>query len=119
MIKRSAIALLLALAACGDNSLPELPPEFSSSNITMTVKENDTLEIDAMATDPVGRPLNYSATTPEHGTLSGTAPQYMYAPDPDFVGSDTFTITVSNGVESIAIPVFITVELVETIQAEP
>src|SRR5262249_17329729 len=77
--------------------------------------ENGTLAIDATATDPVGRGLSYSATTPAHGTLSGTAPQYTYTPDPDYVGTDTFMITVSNGVRSIDIPVFITVEFVNKI----
>ncbi|HQZ90252.1 MAG TPA: Ig-like domain-containing protein [Thermomicrobiales bacterium] len=34
---------------------------------------------------------------PRHGTLSGGAPHLIYAPDPDFHGSDSFTFTASDG----------------------
>lgn len=110
MFKCSVLALLVAVAACGDNRLPELPPEFSSSNITMRVDENGALEIDASATDPAGRPLTYTASMPEHGTVSGTAPHFVYTPEPGYVGTDTFVVRVSNGVMWIDIPVIIHVE---------
>jgi VCBS repeat-containing protein len=32
-----------------------------------------------------------------HGTLSGTAPDLSYLPDPDYAGPDSFTYTVSDG----------------------
>ncbi len=36
-------------------------------------------------------------TDPEHGTLTGTAPDLTYTPDPDFYGSDSFTFKVNDG----------------------
>jgi hypothetical protein len=113
MFKRSALAVLVAVLGCGDNRVPELPPEVSSANIEMAMSENGTLSIDASAIDPEDRPLAYAATAPAHGTLSGTAPHYTYTPDPGFTGTDAFTITVSNRAASVDIPVRITVNRVD------
>ncbi|TMQ06138.1 MAG: DUF4215 domain-containing protein [Deltaproteobacteria bacterium] len=113
MIKCATLVVLLGLVGCGDNHHPDLAPEFSSPRIEMTMAEDGTLAIDATASDPEGRALTYEATAPQHGTLSGTAPLYTYTPDAHFVGIDAFTITVSDGVSSIDIPVTITVRLVD------
>jgi hypothetical protein len=44
------------------------------------------------------RPLTYSAVTqPAHGTLSGTAPDLIYTPDRDFIGTDSFTYRIYDG----------------------
>ena len=34
---------------------------------------------------------------PDHGTLSGTAPNLIYTPDDDFNGTDGFSFTVNDG----------------------
>src|SRR5205823_8988327 len=34
---------------------------------------------------------------PAHGTLTGTAPNLTYTPDPGFLGLDSFTFTTSDG----------------------
>ncbi len=39
----------------------------------------------------------YSAGTPGHGTLSGTAPNLTYTPAPNYFGSDSFTFTANDG----------------------
>jgi hypothetical protein len=39
-------------------------------------------------------------TNPTHGTLSGTAPNLTYTPNANFHGTDSFTFTVFNGVET-------------------
>lgn len=112
MFKRS-ILVLLVVVGCGDNGESDLPPEFASSHLEMSVVENGTIEIDASATDPEDRPLSYTTTAPLHGALSGTAPHYTYTPEAGFAGSDEFTITVSNGFAELAIPVHITVHHVD------
>ncbi|MBK8631972.1 MAG: tandem-95 repeat protein [Sphingomonadales bacterium] len=50
------------------------------------------------ATDPNGDNLTYSAADPTHGTVSGgTNGQFVYTPDNGFTGTDSFTVTVSDG----------------------
>ncbi|MBW9210078.1 Ig-like domain repeat protein [Mumia sp. zg.B21] len=49
------------------------------------------------ATDPEGADLTYTTTAPAHGALSGTAPTLTYTPAAGYVGSDSFTYTVSDG----------------------
>ncbi|MGD9419100.1 MAG: sulfatase-like hydrolase/transferase [Verrucomicrobiota bacterium JB025] len=45
-----------------------------------------------------GDDLTFSVVTqPEHGTLSGTAPELTYTPTGGFTGHDGFTFTVSDG----------------------
>jgi hypothetical protein len=49
-------------------------------------------------------------STPSHGTLSGTAPNLTYTPDPDFNGQDSFTFKVNDGADdSVAATVSISV----------
>ena len=43
-------------------------------------------------------PVTYTVTAgPAHGTLTGTAPDVTYTPDPGYIGSDSFQFTDSNG----------------------
>lgn len=45
-----------------------------------------------------GGTLTYAvATSPAHGTLTGTAPNLTYTPDTGYIGTDSFTFTVNNG----------------------
>ena len=62
-------------------------------------------------TDPQGGALTYTVVTqPAHGTLSGTAPNLTYTPTAGYVGADSFTFRVNNGVmDSIPATVSITV----------
>ena len=48
--------------------------------------------------DPQDDPLTFAvATQPAHGTLSGTEPDLTYTPAANFVGTDTFTYTATDG----------------------
>ncbi len=50
-------------------------------------------------TDIEGDFLTFSiVATPAHGTLSGTAPNFIYAPEPTYVGTDSFTFVANDGV---------------------
>src|SRR5262249_61651573 len=60
---------------------------------------------------PGGRPLNYAVVNgPSRGGLSGSAPNLVYTPSPNFNGVDSFTFKASNGsAESQLATVFIAV----------
>lgn len=62
------------------------------------VDEDDAVTITLSGSDPDGDPISYSITAaPDFGTLSGTAPNITYTPNPDFSGNDQFGFTVSDG----------------------
>ncbi|MBN2507691.1 MAG: tandem-95 repeat protein [Verrucomicrobia bacterium] len=50
-------------------------------------------------------------TPPAFGTLSGTPPELVYTPEPNFCGTDTFTFTVSDGECAAATPGVVTLEV--------
>lgn len=59
------------------------------------VNKNITL----LATDPDNNTLTYHiATQPQHGTLTGTAPNLIYKSDAAYAGSDSFSFNVNDGV---------------------
>ncbi|MBI1249378.1 tandem-95 repeat protein [bacterium] len=61
--------------------------------------------------DPNGDPLTYFiAQQPSHGSVALDGREYIYQPDPDYIGPDSFTYQISDGV-SVSIPntIYITV----------
>jgi alpha-tubulin suppressor-like RCC1 family protein len=73
------------------------------------------LSITLVATDVdnVASELTYAFTPPANGTLSGTAPNLVYTPSPDYAGPDEFTFTASDlATESLPATVTITVNAV-------
>lgn len=67
------------------NSQSVSTPEDSPKKITLT------------GTDPNGDTLKYEiVTSPQHGTLSGKAPNVRYIPTKNFNGSDSFTFKVKD-----------------------
>ncbi|MHC5055673.1 MAG: Ig-like domain-containing protein, partial [Planctomycetota bacterium] len=64
----------------------------------VAVAEEGVLAITLTASDPDLDPLSWSVVAlPENGTLTGTAPDLTYTPDPDFSGEDSLTFHVSDG----------------------
>jgi RHS repeat-associated protein len=64
----------------------------------ITINEDSTTNITLQGSDPDGDPISYSVTTqPNYGTLSGTPPNVVYTPNPDFNGLDQFTFKVNDG----------------------
>ncbi|MBW3624152.1 MAG: hypothetical protein KY468_12160, partial [Armatimonadetes bacterium] len=58
-------------------------------------------------TDIDGDGLAYSVVSPPaHGTLSGTAPDLRYTPNPGYVGSDSFSFRVNDGQADSNVGVF-------------
>ncbi|HJQ31564.1 MAG TPA: Ig-like domain-containing protein [Pyrinomonadaceae bacterium] len=71
-------------------------PRAYRQNLTGT--EDTALPVTLNGSDPDGDALSYAVTAgPRHGTLSGTAPNLVYTPAPDFYGYDDFAFSVSDG----------------------
>jgi hypothetical protein len=65
---------------------------------SVTVVEDTPKTITLSGTEPDGEPLTFAlASSPAHGTLSGTAPNLTYSPAAGYTGPDSFTFTVSDG----------------------
>jgi choice-of-anchor C domain-containing protein len=88
------------------------PP--SADSQTIVVDEDAEVAIRLTGQDPDGDTLTFFVDVPSHGTLSGTAPNLVYKPSPDYFGSDTFQFRVTDGqFESPRATVSITVRAIQ------
>lgn len=96
-----------ALAQENSSSSVESPDKPDASDDTYTVKEDDTLVVEADGvlendTDPNGRPLHAELKTdrvpaPQNGTLTlNEDGSFTYVPNPDFFGTETFEYEACN-----------------------
>ena len=78
---------------------------------SVTTAEDTNVNITLSASDVDGDTLTYTIVgSPAHGSLTGTAPNYVYTPDTNYNGSDTFTFKVNDGtVDSATVTVLINV----------
>lgn len=68
---------------------------------SVTTAEDTAKAITLTGSDAEGNPLTYSvASSPQHGTLSGTAPNLTYTPAANYNGADSFTFKVNDGTSS-------------------
>jgi len=66
--------------------------------LSLSLSEDTSAAVMLAGDDGDGDPIGFAiATTPAHGTLSGTAPALTYTPAADFNGADSFTYTASSG----------------------
>lgn len=88
------------------------PPQADDQNVS--TEENTFVNITLTGSDPDGDLLTFSVQSgPTNGSLSGTAPNLTYTPDPGFNGSDSFTFLANDGqVDSNTATVSITVNAV-------
>ena len=64
----------------------------------LTNYQNTPLPVTLTGYDPQGLQLNFIVlTSPEHGTLTGTAPNLTYHPDTNYYGNDSFAFKVDDG----------------------
>ena len=76
---------------------------------SLTIEEDSAAPIQLSAGDSDGDALTFTVTTlPAHGTLTGTAPDLIYTPDPDWHGQDSFTFTAGDGAAT-AEPALVTI----------
>lgn len=65
---------------------------------SVSVLEDGYIAITLTATDPEGAPLTYAVLSgPSNGVLTGTAPNLIYTPTPNYFGSDSFTFQADDG----------------------
>jgi uncharacterized protein (TIGR03382 family) len=83
------------------------PPTLA--DISLTVDEDDSTTHILMGSDPEGDTLSYTAGAPQNGTAAVSGNVLTYTPDANFNGSDTFTVTVSDGTDSATATVAVTV----------
>ncbi len=74
----------------------------AANDQSVNVPEDSTVGITLTGFDRDGDSLTFAVGSPQHGTLSGTSPTLVYAPEADYFGSDSFTFTVNDGVASSA-----------------
>jgi hypothetical protein len=65
---------------------------------SVTTNEDESVNITLQAGDPDGDSLTYEVGSgPSHGSLSGTAPNLIYAPNANYYGDDGFTFKAYDG----------------------
>jgi glucose/arabinose dehydrogenase/regulation of enolase protein 1 (concanavalin A-like superfamily) len=85
----------------GVTKAPNAAPTANSQ--TVTTAKDTAANIKLTGSDPNGDPLTYGVTSqPTNGTLSGTAPNLTYTPNPGFTGSDSFNFKVNDGTSDSA-----------------
>ncbi|HEY0074867.1 MAG TPA: Ig-like domain-containing protein, partial [Abditibacteriaceae bacterium] len=69
-----------------------------ASGQTVNTTEDTAKSIALSATDSEGEALSYTIVSqPQHGTLSGTAPNLIYTPNANYNGSDNFSFKANDG----------------------
>lgn len=84
--------VVVTLSVAGVNDAPV------SENLTASTNEDIAVNLNLVASDIENDSLSYSiVSAPSSGTLSGTAPNYVYTPNSNFNGVDSFTFKVNDG----------------------
>ncbi len=79
---------------CG--GIDNTPPV--AENLQAEAAQGSSINITVVATDAENDPLTYIIVTfPEHGTLTGDGPNYVYTPEPGYVGEDVFSFVANDG----------------------
>ncbi|MSU31558.1 MAG: tandem-95 repeat protein [Pedosphaera sp.] len=88
----------VVIEVAGVNDAPE------AFDVAVQTEQDARTEFSLAGSDPEGSTLTYTVLTgPTKGTLSGTEPNLVYAPNPGASGVDTITYTVNDGTLDSAI----------------
>ena len=87
---------------------------------TVTTVHDQRVNFTLTGTDPDGNALQFNITSnPANGTLAGFIPNLIYIPDEGFVGQDTFTFVVFDGIVESE-PATVTIQVINNAPiAEP
>jgi len=88
---------------------PNNAPVFGSGTYAVTTQEDTPVSVSVIATDQDNDALTYTFTQPINGVVSRTGSTYVYTPDKDYNGADSFTVTASDGEASTLATVGVTV----------
>jgi len=91
---------------------PNIAPVANNQDITVEAESTNN-SIILVGTDEDGDSLAYTNTSPLNGTLTGTGANLMYTPNSGYIGNDSFTFTVTDGIASSTGTVNIIVRAVE------
>lgn len=91
------------------NQTQNTPPYFINEPYSLTTIKNTSASITVEANDVDGDELTYEAINPQHGTLIATNNTFEYTPETDYVGIDSFDVTVSDGIETVSTTVDVTI----------
>lgn len=104
-----ATASATRLVRVTDPDVPNTTP--SATDLAVSTTRDTALPITLSGTDPDGDTLTFAiASQPAHGSLSGSGADRTYTPDAGFVGVDTFTYRVSDGLHDSA-PATVTIDV--------
>ncbi|MEJ7598941.1 MAG: Ig-like domain-containing protein [Kofleriaceae bacterium] len=92
------VVFMCALAACGDNIQGFTPPVLAG--LQLTTDEDTPVSTTVDATGGAGT-LSLTATDPEHGGVTIEGLRITYTPEADYNGSDAFSVTVSDGAQTV------------------
>jgi hypothetical protein len=105
--KVSSAVATVAISVLAVNDAPVV------SGQSVTTDEDTPVAIFLTGSDVDGDALSFAASTPLHGTLSGTAPNLVYTPAANYNGPDSFSFVANDGkINSAAATVSITVRSV-------
>lgn len=80
------------------------PPSIDPAAQPLSTLVDTGLALTVSASDADGDALAFSAGTPGNGTVfAGTGGEFVYLPDPGFAGTDSFTVTVDDGLGGSAV----------------
>jgi hypothetical protein len=72
------------------------PPTANGQNVSLD--EDTTAAMSLTGSDPDGDAITFSIVVPPaHGTLTGSAPNVVYTPAPDYFGTDSFAFRTNDG----------------------
>jgi hypothetical protein len=89
----------LFLVACGNDYTPAPPPgPLAATALTVSAMTENSASVILAYTGGDGGPVTYAIVgTPQHGTLTGTAPNLTYTSATGYTGADSATFTVTQG----------------------
>ena len=65
---------------------------------TFALMEDGEINVKLVASDPEGEKLSFTINaSTQNGSLAGNGPNYTYKPDPNYNGTDSFTVVANDG----------------------